>query len=167
MLRYQRVLQDQNGYAVIPDSIRQANPNDYYLGDQNSLFVRVQYSYKDYLKVGLVGEKDAGEPFLPQSDTLHKGFDFYSVHLFVKNIGIVKQLAHGAFGRAGDGSQSVALHLPQKQPKHHQPPHLQQHGQRLAVVHSHDGTDKFGLDSGGGGDRPKLRPVSIRPGNGG
>jgi carbamoyltransferase len=60
-------------------------PNNYYLGNQNALFVRIQYSYKDYLKLGFVGEKDAGEPFLPKSDTLRKGFDFYSAHLFLKD----------------------------------------------------------------------------------
>ncbi len=97
MLRYQRVLQEQKGYASVPDSMRLAHPNSYYLGDQNSLFLRVQYSYKDYLKLGMVGDKDAGEPFIPKSDTLRKGFDFYSVHLFLKNIGIVKQLALGDY----------------------------------------------------------------------
>jgi hypothetical protein len=97
MLRYQRVLQKQKGYESAPDSVKQSNPNDYYLGDQNSLFVKVQYSYKDYLKFGMVGDKDAGEPFLPKSDTLHKGFDFYSVHLFIKNIGLVKQIAIGDY----------------------------------------------------------------------
>jgi len=97
MLRYQRVIQEQKGYATVPDSVREANPNDYYLGDQNSLLLRFQYSYKDYLKFGYVGEKDAGEPFLPKSDTLKKGFDFNSAHLFLKNIGIIKQLAIGDY----------------------------------------------------------------------
>jgi hypothetical protein len=97
MLRYQRVLQEQSGYAEVSDSVRQANPNNYYLGNQNSAFLRVQYSYKDYLKFGLVCDKDAGETFLPKSDTLPKGFDFYSVHLFLKNIGIIKQLAIGDY----------------------------------------------------------------------
>ncbi|MEI8048641.1 MAG: helix-hairpin-helix domain-containing protein [Bacteroidota bacterium] len=97
MLRYQRVLQEQNGFASVSDSMRMATPNNYYIGNQNSLFLRVQYSYKDYLKFGIVGDKDAGESFLPKSDTLHKGFDFYSVHLFLKNIGIIKQLAVGDY----------------------------------------------------------------------
>lgn len=97
MLRYQRVLQEQSGYASVSDSLRLAHPNDYYVGDQNALFLRVQYSYKDYLKLGFVAEKDPGESFLPKSDTLPKGFDFYSVHLFIKNIGIVKQLAIGDY----------------------------------------------------------------------
>jgi hypothetical protein len=97
MLRYQRVLQEQNGYATVSDSMRLATPNNYYVGNQNSLFLRVQYSYKDYLKFGFVGDKDAGESFLPKSDTLRKGFDFYSVHLFLKNIGIIKQLAVGDY----------------------------------------------------------------------
>jgi hypothetical protein len=97
MLRYQRVIQEQQGYENVPDSIRLASPNNYYLGDQNALFFKVQYSYKDYLKLGVTGEKDAGEPFLPESDTLKKGFDFYSVHFFLKNIGIIKQLALGDY----------------------------------------------------------------------
>jgi len=97
MLRYQRVIQPQTGYATVSDSVRLAHPNNCYVGDQNSLLFRVQYSYKDYLKFGMVGDKDAGESFLPKSDTLRKGFDFYSVHLFIKNIGIVKQLAIGDY----------------------------------------------------------------------
>lgn len=97
MLRYQRVLQNQKGYADVADSNRVASPNSYYLGDQNSLFVRAEYSYKDYLRFGIVGDKDPGEPFLPKSDTLKKGFDFYSIHLFLKNIGVVKQLAIGDY----------------------------------------------------------------------
>ena len=97
MMRYQRVLQKQSGYASVSDSVRLAHPNNYYVGDQNALFLRVQYSYKDYLKFGFVAEKDPGESFLPKSDTLPKGFDFYSVHLFIKNIGFIKQLAIGDY----------------------------------------------------------------------
>lgn len=97
MFRYQRVLQEQKGYANVSDSVRLVYPNNYYVGGQNSLFMRVQYSYKDYLKFGMVGDKDAGESFLSKPDTLRKGFDFYSVHLFIKNIGIVKQLAIGDY----------------------------------------------------------------------
>jgi hypothetical protein len=97
MLRYQRVLQEQKGYETVPDSVRQANPNQYYLGDQNSVFLRAQFSYKDYLKFGFVCDKDAGETLFPKSDTLKKGFDFYSAHLFLKNIGIIKQLAIGDY----------------------------------------------------------------------
>lgn len=97
MLRYQRVLQPQKGYQKVSDSIRLLHPSDYYLGDQNSLFTRVQYSYKDYLKIGFVADKDPGETFLPKSDTLRKGFDFYSAHLFLKNIGRIKQLAIGDY----------------------------------------------------------------------
>jgi hypothetical protein len=97
MLRYQRVLQEQKGYETVSDSMRLAHPNNYYLGDQNAVFVRTQFAYKDYLKFGFVGEKDAGEPFLPKSDTLRKGFDFYSAHLFIKDIGVIKQLAIGDY----------------------------------------------------------------------
>ena len=97
MLRYQRVIQKQKGYLSGSDSLRKANPNNYYLGDPNSLLVKAEYSYKDNLRFGFIGEKDAGEPFIPKSDTLRKGFDYSSFHLFVKDIGIVKQLVIGDY----------------------------------------------------------------------
>ncbi len=97
MVRYQRVLQEQSGYAAVSDSLRIANPGHYYMGDQNALFVRVQYSYKDYIKFGFVADKDAGETLTPKSDTIPKGFDFYSAHLFLKNIGHLKHLAIGDY----------------------------------------------------------------------
>lgn len=97
MLRYQRVLQPQKGYASVTDSMRALKPNNYYLGTQDALFGRVQYSYKDYLKIGFVVDKDPGETFMPKSDTLKKGFDFYSAHFFLKNIGPIKQLAIGDY----------------------------------------------------------------------
>lgn len=97
MVKYQRVLSAQLGYESASDSMRAANPNKYYLGDQNALFAKLQYTYKDFLKIGVVGDKDAGEPFLPKSDTLKKGFDFYSAHFFLKDIGRIKQLAIGDY----------------------------------------------------------------------
>ncbi len=97
LFRFQRVLQQSKGYANVPDSLRLANPDAYYLGSRNSLLFRLQYSYKDYLNFGIVGDKDAGEPLFPKSDTLHRGFDFYSVHLFLKNMGFVRQIALGDY----------------------------------------------------------------------
>jgi hypothetical protein len=95
LFRYQRVLQKQAGYEEPSDSVRLAHPNEYYAGSPDGMFVRLQYTWKDYLNAGLTAEKDAGEAFL--SDTLRKGFDFYSAHLFLKNIGVVKQLALGDY----------------------------------------------------------------------
>jgi len=97
LFRYQRVLQQQKGYISLSDSLRRSNPNSYYLGDQNSLFMRVQYTYKDYVKLGFVGDKDAGETLISRYDTIKRGFDFYSAHIFIKNIGLIKQLAIGDY----------------------------------------------------------------------
>lgn len=97
MVRYQRVLQPQQGYASVTDSMRILKPNNYYMGSQDALFGRVQYTYKDYLKIGFVAEKDPGETLVPKADTLKKGFDFYSAHFFLKNIGHLKQLAIGDY----------------------------------------------------------------------
>ncbi|MBL0144814.1 MAG: hypothetical protein IPP48_02690 [Chitinophagaceae bacterium] len=43
----------------------------------------------------MLGEKDAGEQFFKGNQK--QGFDFYSTHLFARNIGIVKALALGDF----------------------------------------------------------------------
>ena len=59
------------------------------------LFFRYKYQYKNLLQFGLVGEKDAGEQFLKGAQK--NGFDFYSLHLFLRNIGKIKRIALGDF----------------------------------------------------------------------
>src|SRR6185503_7473909 len=54
-----------------------------------------RYSYKNLLQYGLVGDKDAGEQFLKGAQ--HSGFDFYSFHLFARNVGVIQSLAIGDF----------------------------------------------------------------------
>lgn len=97
LLRYQRVLQPQKGYLSVTDSMRALKPNNYYSGSADALLTRIQYTYKDYLKIGFVAEKDHGETLFPKSDTIKKGFDYYSGHFFLKNIGSFKQIAIGDY----------------------------------------------------------------------
>ena len=66
-----------------------------YLGSPQRFFSRYRYTYKNLLQFGWVGDKDAGEQFFKGAQ--NKGFDFYSFHLFAKNIGIVQALALGDF----------------------------------------------------------------------
>ena len=66
-----------------------------YAGSPQRIYLRYKYQYKNLLQYGVVAEKDAGEQFFKGSQK--QGFDFYSVHLFARNIGIVKALALGDF----------------------------------------------------------------------
>ena len=47
------------------------------------------------MQYGIVAEKDAGEQFFKGKQK--QGFDFYSAHIFIKRLGIIKALAIGDF----------------------------------------------------------------------
>jgi DNA uptake protein ComE-like DNA-binding protein len=89
LLRVQQVLEKSNGF-VRADSI--ANR---YQGSPQRLFFRYKYIYRNLLQFGITGDKDAGEQFLKGNQ--NTGFDFYSFHLFARNIGRIKLLALGDF----------------------------------------------------------------------
>ncbi|HET9055653.1 MAG TPA: helix-hairpin-helix domain-containing protein [Chitinophagaceae bacterium] len=67
----------------------------FYSGGREKLLVRYKYHYKNLLQYGLLGEKDAGEQFFKGNQK--QGFDFYSIHLFARNLGVIKTLALGDF----------------------------------------------------------------------
>lgn len=97
MLRYQRVIEQQQGFAQVDDSTRRQSPNKYFLGSPDALYLRFTYSYKDKMQIGLVADKDPGETLFPSADTLKKGFDYYSFHVYFKDIGHLKHLAFGDY----------------------------------------------------------------------
>ena len=74
---------------------RRKGYEDRYLGPPLYQSVRYSFSCGNKLYLGLVGEKDAGEPF----GALHnkKGYDFYSAYLLIQNIGLLKTLAVGNY----------------------------------------------------------------------
>ncbi len=72
-----------------------ADTSSYYLGSPEKIFFRYKYSYKNLLQYGLLGDKDAGEQFFKGYQKY--GFDFYSFHFFVRNLGVIKSLALGDF----------------------------------------------------------------------
>lgn len=94
-LRYQRDLQTREGYIPKSDSILALNPNKQYVGSPDKLYFRYRYTYKDKISWGLTGEKDAGEQFFRGAQS--KGFDFYSAHVMVKDLGIVQKIVLGDF----------------------------------------------------------------------
>ena len=87
LFRYGRVMEKAKGYDT--------SLNTFYLGDANRLQLRYRYQFKNLLYYGLLGEKDAGEPFFKRPQKF--GFDFYSVHFFLRNLGNIKALAIGDY----------------------------------------------------------------------
>ena len=75
-------------------STRQFNKNesDKYLGSLQNLLFKFQYNDGKLLQSGLLLEKDAGEPWL-----VNNSFDFTSFHLFMRDVGVVRELAIGDF----------------------------------------------------------------------
>lgn len=106
-LRYQRTLQDADGYLNRLDSVINENPNSKYLGNADKYYLKYKFKYKDRISAGLVAEKDAGEIFFENienpildsiiGDKIKKGFDFYAAHLYVQNMGVVKQAVVGDY----------------------------------------------------------------------
>lgn len=89
VMRVGQVLERQRGF--IPDSLG----NTRYLGSNHRVFFRYKYVYKNNLQFGLVGDKDPGEQFFKGAQK--NGFDFYSFHLFARNLGKIKRLALGDY----------------------------------------------------------------------
>lgn len=82
-----RMMEPQKGYRSLTASR--------YLGTQDHVQFRYQYRYKNLLRMGVTGDKDAGEPF--GTGAQRNGFDFYSFHLFARKLGVIKALALGDF----------------------------------------------------------------------
>ncbi|MGH1339515.1 MAG: ComEA family DNA-binding protein [Aureispira sp.] len=79
-VRYQRVLEEQRGFSALEPG----ETGTRFLGSPDKLYARYRLSYKDRLSFGVTMEKDAGEEFFAGSNP--QGFDYYSAHLYLKNI---------------------------------------------------------------------------------
>lgn len=90
MARVTQVLEKSKGYLLDSSAAK-----SYYPGSPQKLFIRYKYAYKNLLQYGITAEKDAGEQFIKGAQ--RSGFDFYSAHFFVRNIGKIKSLALGDF----------------------------------------------------------------------
>jgi hypothetical protein len=114
IMRYQKVLQERTGYSDISDSAWIEKPNSHYLGSNEKLYFKYAFRYGHKIRWGMTAEKDPGEVFLlknvPDSiqklagDKLRKGFDFYSGHVTLNDIGHLKSLTIGDYQlRFGQG----------------------------------------------------------------
>lgn len=103
-LRYSRILEEQRGYRDVSDEEWGESQNTRYLGNQDRLFMRYRFRYLNNISIGFTAEKDAGESFWGNNNATQlfglqqqKGFDFYSAHFYLSNIGKVKGLAIGDY----------------------------------------------------------------------
>ena len=90
LVRLSQVLERSKGYLI--DS---ATATNFYPGSPQKIWLRYKYMYKNLFQYGIVAEKDAGEQFFKGKQK--QGFDFYSAHIFARNIGIIKSFAIGDF----------------------------------------------------------------------
>jgi hypothetical protein len=88
LVRFSQIIEKAKGYA-------QNAATNFYPGSPQKLLLRYKYQFKNLLQYGFVAEKDAGEQFFKGRQK--QGFDFYSAHLFARNMGIIKSLALGDF----------------------------------------------------------------------
>ncbi|MBL7963996.1 MAG: helix-hairpin-helix domain-containing protein [Flavobacteriales bacterium] len=81
------------GDPAVVDSLR-AN-SKVYLGSPYQVFTRYRMRYRNNLSFGITAEKDAGEEFFRGTQT--QGFDFYSAHLFLREVGPFKSVVIGDY----------------------------------------------------------------------
>jgi len=83
-LRSSRILQSERGFR-----------EGRYVGDENLYYGRFRVSKKGDFSLGLTFEKDRGEQIIFNDD--QRGFDFYSAHFMLENIGPVRKVIVGDF----------------------------------------------------------------------
>lgn len=66
-----------------------------YLGDPYRHWLRYQFTYQDVVKAGIVGAKDAGEPFFIQRNRW--GYDHYALYLQLRGLGRLEALCLGHY----------------------------------------------------------------------
>ena len=69
--------------------------DDGYLGSPYKHSLKYTFTYGQYVKAGILGSQDAGEPFFTKGNTL--GYDFYSFYLQLRKMGRLKNLVVGRY----------------------------------------------------------------------
>lgn len=93
--RSQRIVEEQQGYTPIDSASLAESPNSRYLGSPYRIYTRYRFTYGNFVSWGITGEKDSGEEFF--RGTQKRGYDFYSAHLSVRNIGPIKSAVIGDY----------------------------------------------------------------------
>ena len=93
-LRYQRILEQKNGYQNVPDEVLQ-NTNSIYHGNPDRYYSRLRFTYRNNISTGITMEKDPGEAFFRRNNPY--GFDFYSAHAFYQGGKYIRSVALGDY----------------------------------------------------------------------
>ncbi len=94
-LRYERVLQERQGYT--PPTIYQGQPTTRYLGSADKMLIRYRVSHTKDFSLGFSMEKDAGEQLIWNPQNGQFGADYVSAHLLIQERGKLKSLALGDY----------------------------------------------------------------------
>ncbi len=110
LMRYSQTIEKQTGYSDIDSAKLFDSRNSQYIGSPQRLYARYRFTYGTNVSWGITAEKDQGELFFKNKQRFKydwyekdlkgkqgNGFDFYSAHLFLKNIRFVKALAIGDY----------------------------------------------------------------------
>jgi hypothetical protein len=110
ILRYGQVLEKQLGFRPIDSSNLFKSPNTRYIGSPQKIYARYRFMYGSSISFGITAEKDQGELFFKNKQTVKydwykqslkrnqkNGFDFYSAHLFLHNLKQLQTLAIGDY----------------------------------------------------------------------
>jgi len=92
IMKYGR--QEVMAHARVPFFKREGD-RDGYLGYPYRHGLRYKFSYGDYVKMGVVGSQDAGEPFFSAGNG--QGYDFYSYYLQVRHWGRWENIVIGKY----------------------------------------------------------------------
>ncbi|MDA3891882.1 MAG: hypothetical protein PF517_09495 [Salinivirgaceae bacterium] len=93
--RISSTIEEPIGYKNVSDSVQSENNNKYYNGNRTRIYTRYKFNYKNKLQWGITAEKDPGEQFM--KDAQPNGFDFYSAHMQLNDLGIFKTALLGDF----------------------------------------------------------------------
>ena len=89
-VRFDKTLNKRAGYGNFSDSVLAKYPNRKYVGEDFYHSLKYSVSYRDKFQAGIVGEKDAGEPFWKPD--YKKGYDHYGFHLMLRNFPILRSI---------------------------------------------------------------------------
>ncbi len=90
----------RNGRHELQASLRvplynRAGDRNGYLGYKYRHWLRYEFSYGQYLRAGILGSQDAGEPFFSNGNSW--GYDTYSYYLQIKKLGPIKNAVLGKY----------------------------------------------------------------------
>lgn len=94
-VRYQQLLETQQGFLPVEDSVLQLNPNQRYLGSSYRLYTRYGFNYRNRIRWGITAEKDPGEEFFKGSQK--QGYDFYSAFFYIKRDKLLRDIVVGDY----------------------------------------------------------------------